>query len=94
MANTKRLALSLPDDLDLALTKLSQLTGQPKSSIITEILSDALPFIAQVTEAIVEAKEGQLHQAVQTTAKFLEEATLKINQSHLDLGSLKAKHGI
>lgn len=94
MAIKKRIALALSDEVDLALTKMSQLTGQPKTAIITELLNDALPIISQVIKAIDEAKQGQLQAAVQTTAKFLSDTTLQLNQSHLDLGELKGKHGL
>lgn len=94
MAKNKRVALTLPPEIDDAYTKLSLLTGQPKTAVITEILTDSMPIIIQVIKAIEEAKEGQLQTAVQTTAKFLQEASSMINQSHLDLGELKGKHGL
>ena len=94
MTKAKRVALALPEDVDLALSKMSVLTGQPKTAIITELLIDALPIIQQVIKAIDEAKTGQLEAAVQTTAKFLAETSLSLNQTHLDLGELKGKHGL
>lgn len=94
MAKSKRVALALPEHLDEVLTKLSTLSGQPKTSIITEILTDAEPVLRQVIKAIEEAKQGQIKAAVETTAKFLNDVSLQLNQSHLDLGELKGKHGI
>lgn len=94
MAKTRRVGLALTDEVDLALSKLSSLTGQSKSGIISELLTDALPILQQVIKAIDEAKTGQLQAAVQTTAKYLAETSLQLNQTHLNLGELKGKHGL
>lgn len=93
MAKSKRVGLSIPGEVDLALTRMSELTGQPKSAIITEIITDALPIIEQVIKAISEAKAGQAQAAIETTAKFLAESSLLLNQSHIEFGEMKGKHG-
>lgn len=94
MAKAKRVALALPEHIDQVLTKLSALTGQPKTAIITEILIDVAPILEQVIKAIEEAKDGQMQVAINTMTKFLTDASLKLNQSHLDLGEVKGKHGL
>jgi hypothetical protein len=94
MTKSKRVALTLEPALDDVLTELSGFTGSPKTSIINEVLNDALPLFIQVCQAIKEAKKGQAELSLQTTAKFLEEATLMLNQHHLDLGEVKGKYGI
>ena len=93
MPKSKRVALALSEDVDLALSKMSALTGQPKTAIITEIITDALPIIEQVIKAISEAKAGQAQAAIETTAKFLAETSLLLNQSHIQFGEMKGKHG-
>lgn len=94
MAKSTRVGLSLPGEIDSVLIKLSELTGQPKTAIITEILTDSLPILTQVIKAIEEAKQGQMQAAITTTAKFLSDVSLQLNQTHLDLGEMKGKHGL
>ena len=91
MSRQKRVALTLTPLVDEVLTELSDLTGQPKTGIITEILTDSLPIFIQVIKAIKEAKEGQLEQAIQTTSKFIGDAQGIVSQAHLDLGELKGR---
>ena len=93
MAQNKRVALSLPPDLDEALTRLSLILNQPKTAIITELLVDSLPVIIDTIKAIEQVKEGQEKLAIETMGKFLGEASGLVNQAHIELGGLKAKHG-
>ena len=93
MAYAKRLSLALNADIDDAITKLAKLTGQPKTAVITELLNDSVPVLLQVIKAIEEAKQGQMEMAINTTAKFLTEATLQLNQTHMDLGEMKGRNG-
>lgn len=92
MAKTRRLALALTDDVDLALSKLSSLTGQSKSGIISELLIDTLPIITEVIKAIEQAKLGQTQAAIETTAKFLEQVTGEYLQAKIEFDELKGKH--
>lgn len=92
MAQNKRVALTLPPDLDAILTELSELTATPKTAIITEILNDTMPIFSEVIKAIKASKEGQKELAIETAAKFLNDASLKLNQAHIDFGGMKAKH--
>lgn len=94
MAKNKRVALTLTPDVDDVLTELSDLLGQPKTALITEILVDSLPTFKGVILAIKQTKQGQKELAIETAAKFLQEASTSLNQSHLDLGELKGKHGV
>lgn len=93
VAQNKRVALSLPLEIDDLLTELSKLTATPKTAIITELLTDSLPVIAQVIEAIKQAKSGQKNLAIETMAKFLADGSNTLNQAHIDFGGIKAKHG-
>ena len=94
MRKYNRVALALNDELNDVLTELSGLTGAPKTTIITELLLDNIGSFHQVVSAIKEAKAGQIEQSIKTTAKFITEATLNINQASFDLGELKGRHGI
>jgi hypothetical protein len=89
MSKQKRIALTVSPFLDEVLTELSDLTGQPKTGIIIEILNDSQPIFIQVIKAIKEAKEGHLDLAIKTTSKFIGDAQVVVSQAHLDLGELK-----
>lgn len=93
MRKNKRVALTLPPELDDILTQLSELTATPKTAIITEILTDTMPVFMEVIKAIKQSKEGQNQLAIETAAKFLQNASQTLNQAHIDFGGLKAKHG-
>lgn len=60
MANRKnRIAISVTDELDDLLVKLSELSGQPKSKIILDIMEDAQPYLEQVVNALEMAKNAK-----------------------------------
>ena len=91
MAKNKRIALSVPPDIDAVLTALSKATNTPKTAIITELLSDTLPTMRGVLEAINAAKQGQQELAVQAMAGFLSKASTALNQAHIDFGEIKGE---
>lgn len=93
MTKNKRVALTLPPEIDSVLTELSSLSNQPKTAIITEILTDSLPIFSTVIDALKAVKEGQNQIAIDAAAKFLQDASNSINQAHIDFGGIKAKHG-
>lgn len=93
MRKNKRVALTLPPALDDILTELSGLTSTPKTAIITEILNDTMPIFSEVIKAIKASKDGQKEVAIETAAKFLQDASSMLNQAHMDFGGMKAKNG-
>lgn len=93
MRKNKRVALTLPPELDDMLTELSELSATPKTAIITEILTDMTPILSEVVKALKQTKEGQKELAIETAAKFLQGASSMLNQAHIDFGAVKAKHG-
>ncbi|NAR19662.1 hypothetical protein GPS63_15540 [Acinetobacter haemolyticus] len=79
MAQKKRIALTVPDDVDAVLEKLSSLTGAPKTRIIMEILQEYLPIFertADALEQIVSDKEN----AIEIAKKFASELLLDGNE--------------
>ena len=93
MAQNKRVALTLPAEVDAILSELSVLMSTPKTALITEILVDSLPTFQMVLTAVRQSKEGQKQLAVQTAEKFLQDVSFTLNQTHMDLGVLKERHG-
>lgn len=86
-----RIALSLPDDVDAVLKRLSKATNTPKTAIITELLLDTLPVFQEVLKAIEEVKQGQKEAAIQTMSDFLDKASGLLNQTSIDFEETKGK---
>lgn len=86
---TKRVALTLPGELDQVLTRLSKLTKQPKTAIITEILLEAYPHFVQVAEVLTQIKEGQREIAVNALGSLLGSVSNDLNSAHVTLGEMK-----
>lgn len=60
MATRKnRIAISVTDELDDLLTRLSKLSAQPKSKIILDMVEDAQPYLEQVVNALETAKNAK-----------------------------------
>jgi len=69
----RRLILSLPDDLDVALAELKEATGQPSSQFVTDVLMESLPMIRALTVAATQAKTSK-QQAFQVMQDVLLDA--------------------
>lgn len=69
----RRLILSLPDDLDVALAELKEATGQPSSQFVTDVLRESLPLIRALTVAATQAKTSK-QQAFQVMQDVLLDA--------------------
>lgn len=55
-SNSKRIALSVPPDLDDVLEDLSRLQGIPKTKVILSILNEIHPILSQVRDALQQVK--------------------------------------
>ncbi|MEL4580570.1 hypothetical protein ACQT32_27770 [Klebsiella pneumoniae] len=79
MAQKKRIALTVPEDMDAVLERLSDLTGAPKTRLILEMLQEYLPILERTVgalEQIVADKEN----AVDIAKKFASEMLLDGNE--------------
>ena len=75
----KRIALTVPDDMDAVLERLSELTGAPKTRLIMEMLQEYLPILERTLgalEQIVADKEN----AKDIAKKFASEMLLDGNE--------------
>lgn len=52
-----RIALTVSDELNAVLSRISDLTETPKSKIITEILNDSMPVFIELLTALEKIKE-------------------------------------
>ena len=55
----KRIALSVPPDMEEVLDKISDLTGQPKTKIILEMLEQYLPVLEQTLKALEQIRDNK-----------------------------------
>lgn len=53
---SKRVALSIPPDLDSILEHLAKLQGVPKTKLILSLISEMSPILVQVIDALEQVK--------------------------------------
>ena len=58
--NKRRITISLPQDVDEALTEFSEVTGQSQSAFVVSCLSENIESLKLLTKAIKEAKSGNV----------------------------------
>ena len=75
----KRIALSVPPDMDDVLDKLSDLTGQPKTKIILEMMEQYVPVIEQTVAALEQIRDNK-ENALSIVQKFAGDLLLDGNQ--------------
>ena len=88
----KRIALSVPPDMEELLDKISELTGQPKTKIILEMLEQYVPILEQMLkelEQIRDNKEDALNIAKQFASEMLLDGNQKLGQIATEVKNLK-----
>lgn len=75
----KRIALSVPPDMDDVLDKLSDLTGQPKTKIILEMMEQYVPVLEQTVAALEQIRDNK-ENALSIVQKFAGDLLLDGNQ--------------
>lgn len=91
MAQSKRIALSVPSEDDKILTEMSHLTNTPKTTIITSLIHDAMPAFQLVVDSLKASEEGRKELSYKTMAGFLEKAALDLNQANIEFDEMKGK---
>lgn len=66
----RRMALTLPPDLEAALQDLSDATGRPASTLAVELLSEMVPQMHDIAKIARQAKAGQ-HSAAKRTLQHM-----------------------
>ena len=75
----KRIALSVPPEMDDVLDRISVLTQQPKTKIILELLEEFVPVLQQTLDALEQIQENK-ENAVNIAKQFAHEMLLDGNQ--------------
>ena len=68
----KRIALTVPEDLDKGLRDLSDATGKPVSTICVELLVEMTPMLADLVKLARMAQQGKKRAAEQRLATVLD----------------------
>lgn len=85
MATTKkRIAVSLPPELEQALNELRDATGVAPASFVAEIMTQSIPMIRGITEAALEAKRNP-NDAFRIMQRSMLAATTEVLNAQLDL---------
>ncbi len=88
----KRIALSVPPEMDDVLDRISVLTQQPKTKIILELLEEFVPVLQQTLDAlekIQENKENAVNIAKQFAHEMLLDGNQKLGQMAFEVKNLK-----
>lgn len=75
----KRIALSVPPEMEEVLDKISDLTGQPKTKIILEMMELYVPVLEQTIEALEQIRDNK-ENALSIVQKFAGDLLLDGNQ--------------
>ena len=79
MERRKRIALSLPPEMDEVLERLSALTNQAKTKLILEMLHEYVPVIEQTINALEQMQQNK-DDAVAIAKQFAHDMPLDGNQ--------------
>lgn len=90
-AKNKRIALTVPPDIDAVLAELSRLTNTPKTAIVMELITDLTPSLQQVITSIKQVKEGQKEIAVQGMMDLMVKASTRAKQGVLEMEQVKGE---
>jgi molecular chaperone GrpE (heat shock protein) len=74
-----RIALTVSEDVNSTLERLSKITGSPKSKIITDILSESLPVLDRMVSAFEDIQKDK-ENAKNLAKKFVYEALIDGNE--------------
>ena len=82
-----RIALTVPDEINDTLDRMSDLTGIPKSKLIIEMLSEYLPVFERTVDALEKIKADQ-DNAANIAKQFANELILEGSEK---LGSIASE---
>lgn len=77
----RRITISLPKELDEALAEFSEVSGQAQSAFVVSCLLENVDSLKLITQAIREAKSGNVSRYEALMAQALGTTLLKMNGS-------------
>lgn len=82
--NKRRITISLPQDVDEALTEFSEVTGQAQSAFVVSCLSENVETLKLLTQAAREAKLGNISAYESLIAQALGSTLLNVSRPNLE----------
>jgi predicted transcriptional regulator len=76
----RRLTISLPEDVDLALSEFAEVTGQAQSAFVVSCLSENIESLRLLTQAIREARKGNVDSYEALVAQALGTTLMRVNK--------------
>jgi hypothetical protein len=92
MAEKKRIALTVPDDLHQVLNTLAEFNQCTVTSIITQILMTSKPHLEQAALVLSQLRAKQEELAIESIQKLIGGLSNATSQAHIEFGSLKEKY--
>jgi predicted DNA-binding protein len=92
MPSRKRIALSVPPEMDEVLERLAALTNQPKTKLILEMLEEYVPVLEQAINALEQIqanKENASNIVKQFASEMLLDGNQKLGQIASEVKNLK-----
>jgi predicted DNA-binding protein len=92
MERRKRIALSVPPEMDEILERLAALTNQPKTKLILEMLEEYTPVLEQTLNALEQIhanKENAASIAKQFASDLLLDGNQKLGEMAAEVKKLK-----
>ncbi len=76
----RRLNISLPPELDEALSRFSEVSGQSQSSFVLACLMENIESLKLLTEALEQAKKGNVSEYEKLVAQALGTTLLRVSK--------------
>ena len=87
----RRITISLPEELDTALTALSKAQKKPIAKLITETLVEFSPTFHRMAELIIQVNSGHLEEAKKAAKGYIGDAMLTLLDSPKTIDSVGSK---
>lgn len=84
-----RIALTVDDDLNHVLSELSELTGEPKTKLICDVLNDIMPVYKELVESLKQAKKTK--DTLPVLAKWSAKANQQVAVMNNEMATLYQK---
>ena len=87
----RRITISLPEELDAALSALSKAQKKPIAKLITETLVEFSPTFHRMAEIIIQVNSGHLDEAKKAAKGYIGDAMLTLLDSPKVIDSIGSK---
>jgi hypothetical protein len=82
--NLRRITITLPIDVDVALVAMSKAEGRPQAKIVTDCLTEFVPVMVQVAKFHQQIKNGKKIDAKQTIQHMFGDAMASLLEPEIN----------